>query len=70
MYIVAVIAILGVGAFLGMHFENAHEAHQHFISYRARTSANLSAWLKNTVVVGVSVVVIILLLNALLLHSR
>lgn len=69
MSIIVILLALAAGLFVGSHFEIAHDAHQHYSSYRARTSASFGAWIKNTIVVGVTIVVVILLLSALLLHA-
>jgi hypothetical protein len=70
MSIIVILVVLSAGLFVGSRFEGAHDAHQRFSNYRARTNASLGAWLKNTIVVGVSIVVLVLLFNALLLHWR
>lgn len=70
MSIIVLLIVLGAGLFVGSHFESAHDAHKHYSTYRARTNASFGAWLKNTIVVGVGIVVLILLLIALLYHGQ
>jgi uncharacterized membrane protein len=67
MNIIALIA-LGAGLFVGSRFEGAHDTHQRFSSYRVRTNASLGAWIKRTIMAGISVVALILLLYQLLFH--
>ena len=61
MHIIAILIALGTGLFVGSRFEGAHDARQRFSSNRVRTNASLGAWLKRTIVVGISVVALILL---------
>ena len=61
MHIIAILIALGTGLFVGSRFEGAHDARQRFSSNRVRTTASLGAWLKRTIVVGISVVALILL---------
>lgn len=68
--IVIIIIALSAGLFVGSHVESAHDAHQHFSSYRARTNASFGAWLKNMLIVGASIAGAILLLMALVQHGR
>lgn len=68
MYIIAILIALGAGLFVGSCFEGAHDAHQRFSNYRVRTNASLGAWLKRTIVAGISVVALIFLVYQLLFH--
>ncbi len=68
MYIIAILIALSAGLFVGSRFEGAHDAHQRFSSYRVRANASLGAWLKRTIVAGLSAVALIFLLYQLLFH--
>jgi hypothetical protein len=61
---------LGAGLLIGSRFESAHNAHERFNSYRVRTNASLSTWLKSTIGVGLEVAALVLVLYVIVVHVR
>ena len=68
MSIILILIALGAGLFIGRRFEGAHDAHQRYSSYRARTSESFGSWFRNTIISSISILCLILALYFLLFH--
>lgn len=66
--VVAILLLTCAGLFVGSRVNSAREARAHFTSYRHRTTAGLTAWVRNVVAAALGIAGLLLVLYILLLQ--